>query len=631
MVRLSNLRALHEDWLMPRARLALSIFAFLLSVVVAGLALLAPAPRRINVRWAERATTADRVREAAQLHLDAPEPKGERTWSYQLLDDSTANITAIVAHPLVDDTHNLDRAALTLSPESPPIRSRLRQIYRQEPLNALSSWWMATALGLLTIGLALAWPAVRRVHADDPSRLALVAILLLSVILRVVLALSGGQFYWPDEGRYQAVREGVVAAAAHDRIGLAKALDEPAHVLFKIVAVVPAVVEFVRGDDSRIPAIVFALFSVVNVWLAVEIARRLDAGATAAVMTGGLFALSVSFFYYSRHLLPYDVATTFGLLALRAGTARPASWRQSFACGMWAACAFLAYAGYWTLGGAACVIHLCDASRLRDGARRGVLAAAGLVLTLAIACVVYLLLDAHALDKLAAFAQQVTQGNYEDGWRLPWEYLWYAEHFLLALWLAALVWCIVEGRTCLRTRVLRAGIVGLGFTYGTLVLCSVWFNVFVVYGRLARQMVPFFCLIAGTMVIRALDLVPARRRKAVLFVTGVAVAVQAAYNFAPPLRQQFPREFIPRAEAMAARTGVREPMIEYAQHIPPNTEALDIPPDAVVVYRTAHPLQFLPYQYEGFTREERARLRSTDIRMRAVVLDPSPGAPPSPY
>jgi hypothetical protein len=615
---------------MRRARLALSILALLLSFAVAGIALLAPAPPRINVRWAERATTSDRVREASQLHLDAPEPNGERTWSYQLLDHSTANIASIVAHPLIDDTHNLDRAGLTLSPESPPIRSRLRQLYRQKPLDALSSWWMATSLGLLAVGLALAWPAVRVSHAADPSRLPLVAILLLSAILRVVLALSGGQFYWPDEGRYQAARDGVVAVAAHDGIGLAKAFDDFAHVLFKMVAMIPAAIEFVRGDDSRIPAIVFALFSVLNVWLVVEIARRLDAGATAAVIAGGVFALSVSFFYYSRHLLPYDVAATFGLLALRAGAARPASWRHSCACGMWAACAFLAYAGYWTLGGAACVVHVCDVSRLRDGARRGALAVAGLALTLSTAFLVCMLLDARALDKLTAFAQQVTQGNYQEGWRLPWEYLWHAEHFLLVLWFAALAWCIVEWRTCLRTRVLRAGIVGLGFTYGTLVLCSVGFNLFVVYGRLARQMVPFFCLIAGTMVIRTLDAVPPRRRKAVLLMTGMAVAVQVAYNYAPPLRQQFPREFIPRAEAISARTGAPEPMLGYAHHIYPSPEELDIPPDAVVVYRTAHPLQFLPYQYEGFTREERERLRSTDIRMLAAVRNPVPGALPRP-
>jgi hypothetical protein len=113
-------------------------------------------------------------------------------------------------------------------------------------------------------------------------------------------------------------------------------------------------------------------------------------------------------------------------------------------------------------------------------------------------------------------------------------------------------------------------------------------------------------------------------------VTGVAVAVQAAYNYAPPLRQQFPREFIPRAEAIAARTGAAEPMLGYAHHIYPSPEELDIPPDAVVVYRTAHPLQFLPYQYEGFTREQRERLRSTDIRMLAVVRNPVPGALPRP-
>lgn len=36
-------------------------------------------------------------------------------------------------------------------------------------------------------------------------------------------------------------------------------------------------------------------------------------------------------------------------------------------------------------------------------------------------------------------------------------------------------------------------------------------------------------------------------------------------------------------------------------------------------FSARHPLQFKPYQYEGYTPHQREFLRSTDIRMRILV------------
>ncbi len=45
-------------------------------------------------------------------------------------------------------------------------------------------------------------------------------------------------------------------------------------------------------------------------------------------------------------------------------------------------------------------------------------------------------------------------------------------------------------------------------------------------------------------------------------------------------------------------------------------------PTGRVLFRTAHPLQFLPYQYEGYVPVERALLRSNDISIRLVDTRP---------
>lgn len=105
-------------------------------------------------------------------------------------------------------------------------------------------------------------------------------------------------------------------------------------------------------------------------------------------------------------------------------------------------------------------------------------------------------------------------------------------------------------------------------------------------------------------------------------------------NIAAPLGQRFPAElrpwvaarYGPGAEAITVEgPGVRPPapgppsryLLVKAQHLYPALGGKPWPAGAIV-FRTAHPLQFLPYQYEGFPLEMRAVLRPTDIGMALV-------------
>ena len=74
----------------------------------------APLPLpRINVRWVD-GLDADRRRGLeARFGLDAEEGESS-TWSYGLADASHENITALVGHPDVEDTHYIDRVEMTL-------------------------------------------------------------------------------------------------------------------------------------------------------------------------------------------------------------------------------------------------------------------------------------------------------------------------------------------------------------------------------------------------------------------------------------------------------------------------------------------------------------------------------------
>ena len=73
----------------------------------------------IHVQWVSGLTVAQRVDVEGRLSLLNGEHLGERSWSYVLADTSSANVRALVQHPAVDDTHEVDRRAFTVSPTAP--------------------------------------------------------------------------------------------------------------------------------------------------------------------------------------------------------------------------------------------------------------------------------------------------------------------------------------------------------------------------------------------------------------------------------------------------------------------------------------------------------------------------------
>ena len=92
-----------------------------------------PPPPRINVRWVD-GLDADRRRGLEErFGLDAGNEHEPSTWSYALADKSQANIEALVRHPDVEDTHNINRRAMTLAAEGPryqiPSLKRVPRLY----------------------------------------------------------------------------------------------------------------------------------------------------------------------------------------------------------------------------------------------------------------------------------------------------------------------------------------------------------------------------------------------------------------------------------------------------------------------------------------------------------------------
>ena len=606
---------------MTRTRFVLTAAFLALALIAAGLhAGLGPPAGRINIRWADQASESDRVSAEAQLRLGGARSQQGRTWSYRLQNASRGNIERLVTHPLVADTHNIDRATFAVARDPSGTPEWIRAINRSPGIRRVNHLYLPFAAAFAIFGLVAGWPGVTRTVSVSPTRRALAGILLASLAFRVILAFSGGQFYWPDEIRYEQSRSIVEDVAAGKYGEAVVRLDTPDAPFFKLLGILPATVEYLVGDDSRIPGLFFSLFSVLNIWLVGRLARTLGASPGESLIAAGLLALSCSFFYYARHLFPYDVAMTLGLLAIDAGVASRTTARSSIACGVLSACAFYMYAGYWMLTAAALLIHALDGRNLRDAVRRMILS------SLAAAAMIGAVFGASAaaggrlLDLFGAYAGGINQGAFEEGWRVPVEYLWHAEHLLLIVWAAAVVYWLVTLRRALHTRRVRVALAGFVLIYGALVVSSTTLEVFVVYGRTARSLVPFLCLMTAA----ALEDMRTSSRETVRRLVPAVLALviaQAAFNFWTPLRQSFPATFLEEADDAGHNEtpGVRT---IYTNHIYPAPEPFTLPAGYSVLQEAPHPLQYFPYQYEGYDPAQRRTLRSTDIRMRVIAPAP---------
>jgi hypothetical protein len=450
------------------------------------------------------------------------------------------------------------------------------------------------------------------------SRLIL-PLLLVSLGLRVWLASGGGQGYWPDE----LMRYGDAQTAASNLLhgewpALARELfGHPDHQLFRWVALPPALLDVWLGANPFRAAGYFSLISTALIWLVWRVARRAGAGEGEALLAALLAAGASSLFYYARHFFPYDASLCLMLWALELGWG-PGKSGRCVATGAVVALGFLTYNGYWLLGGVVLVLHVFSGGREGRPFLRGSCAAAGFVLPLAL---MILAGQAAGQDIIAGFrnnAGTISQGDFGQGYRVIGEYLWHSEGGILLVWLgglAAVGRILVQRRAEPRTWGWLGALVLL--LAGLILLSDVWTK-FVVYGRVVRELVPFLCLLAAHGLadwLARLEVRPRWRTAAVaLFLTVGAV------NFITPLRQVFPdrfRELAAREIRARAQRDYGVWMVVNAEHLWGKSLTNQLQGDVLV--RRRHPLQFRPYQYEGFSLKERDRFNGgADISMRLV-------------
>lgn len=461
-----------------------------------------------------------------------------------------------------------------------------------------------------------------------------IIVLLISLLLRWALILRGGQYYISDETRYEVSRD-AARLLLQGQVGeaLRQFTISPEHLLFKLVGIVPALMEYLLGTSLALPALFFSFFSVLNLYLIFLLAERTSGSSSEAVYALLLAASCLSLLYYSRHLFPYDMAMSFGLLALYVALLRKASAQTSLLGGALSFLCFITYNGYWPLAGFAMLVNVfINESEITKILKRIVWTATGFLAPLVL---LIILMHWSGIDMISAyrlFATSITQGSFEEGWRLPFEYFWQMEYAVIVV-LAALAVRAIFGHIRHPRRDTMLWLGGIVFIYLCLLIPSVFLHYFVVYGRLARQMIPVVVFLSaqGLVQLEHRSVFGARISALILIIAFT----QAGWNFARAYGLTYPREFValaqtryPEFEFSTKRLAFGAPVIcQNHGYIMENAKYYVTPPEAVphvqgeLLLSVPHPLNFLPYQYDGDPPAIRQIFRKLKLRMNFYKVD----------
>lgn len=458
-------------------------------------------------------------------------------------------------------------------------------------------------------------------------------ILLLSLVLRWTLVLRGGQYYFSDEQRYETSRAFVkFAVSGNFTEAFLQLFTAPEHLGFKIIGILPALVEQITRESLAVPALFFSIFSIVNLYLVYLIAKRSGASDRESHYALILAAASISLLYYARHLMPYDPAMTFGLLALYIALAEKPEIKTSLACGTLGFLCFLTYNGYWSLAGYAMLAHVVWGNTKLSGVlNKGIAAALGFFLPAILLIVAAAASGVDMLDEYRVFAATVSQGSFDEGWSLPFEYFWHAEHLVVVAFASLSVLGLIASKGGNKSLFLWAS--AILFIYLCLAIPSVFTHSFVVYGRLVRQITPFLVLLSAAGLSKLEEAFVTRRRVAQILL--VLILMQAAWNYLDLLRLSFPREFAAQAQSLFPEFAFSEKRLIFGApalcqnngYIAEYVKRFEVPPvenppvAGQILLAAPHPDNFLPYQYEGYTYEQRQYLRELRPEMRLYKAD----------
>lgn len=499
-----------------------------------------------------------------------------------------------------------------------------------------------------------------------PSSL-LALLMLIAYGLRLLLIINGGQLFHPDELRYYRSLETTKHIFNGDFKNAVKTLLKyEFHQGIALAKLVPALfhrlIHSFNHDDNllwkdlwhtppqnfRLPALIFALPSVLCIGMIYLIGRQAGANQWEALLSAYLLATSHSFFFFAKHLLPYDIAMLIGLIAIYFAL-RLRAWRirNALFVGWLAFLVFWIYNGYVTLtitiGILYCGLLAADS---RDALRRACgMGAGALLFFLPIVLFNMIFLDENVILQMMTFSETVDHGSFSEGLSFPFLYFRDVEGLMSIVWMFGLVLAAstLPGRGLSNGR-RRAWMwfACLFSLYLLLSLLSAGLQLFVVYGRVVRSLAPFIVMACAYGFSACL----LRYGRAALISLVVGVGALSIANFIPAIAQQYPLEIAWKVyqtyDDVSFETTIEtseNPVFSWwdlqpvapdaryrlfnAANYYPIEDIRDDLPDGEILLEISHPFNYKPWQYEGMTPEMREIVKRNDFKIWLIDTEPS--------
>ncbi|TNF34756.1 MAG: hypothetical protein EP312_05625 [Gammaproteobacteria bacterium] len=328
--------------------------------------------------------------------------------------------------------------------------------------------------------------------------LALGGLILFAIAIRIWLIFGSGQLLGMDGPEYFGN-----ALAVYNQLSTHSwqdALSTPVYahwgcILFGTLAF------FLLPDwlnQQEMFALVFALPGIINILLLYGITLRLENNHRAALIAAALYTLSFSAIYHIRYVHPQELSMMFFMMGILVTLKKPQNTSATALSGLFQFMCFFVYYGYWILafiGLLFSTIH--GIQRKRDFVLSGGMASIGFFAPLIAFVVIGNHYGADYIGHFIGFSQSITMGDFNLGHIVPFAFFWNTEGFLFVLWCLCFLFSFHRAN-----KTMQYCIAGISLIYGILVISSNLLGQFVVYGRIAKMMVPFFCVLSACILYR---------------------------------------------------------------------------------------------------------------------------------
>jgi len=444
------------------------------------------------------------------------------------------------------------------------------------------------------------------VHYLKPyeNRLALISLAIISISLSLAQILKFGEVVHIDGVEYFSFSEQIHLHLSQGDFREAISTPMIAHWGGLLFGSIPFAFDANTLSAQKNSGVFFALPITLNVLLVYCIAIRLYQCNRRALIAAFLYTFSFSSIYQVRHVLPHDLALAF-ILSSYWLTLYSRKYSATFLCGILCFLCFFTYYGYWIASGTGLAFAAFYQSRnFPDLLKKSIILVTGFISPLLLFYFAGLAAGVDLSKQFLHFSNTIVQGDFSEGYLLPFRFFFQAEHFLSLIWLTCLILALIQ---ITRTRKLNQSyfypLAGAILIYAFFVIGSNIFEHFVVLGRLVKQLTPLLCLLSAYFL--------SQLSSKYLTILLMLVSLSFIYNYSTLYQTIFDGEIDYHLEHYRntdkfAGTEIYE--IHYCTGIKP--EGCLSPPPECTVISTHKPHIGVPFfQYESITQLYRTHLR----------------------